>query len=147
MTIKSAFMSKGVNKIDIAGLKVDSITKKELLDGIINRIKNGQKTFAITPYSEFVYHSFQDPKLLEIFNQADFSVADGIGLFWAKRFLDIPLTAKSYWGKVLQAAWQIKYSLAAIIFNPRWIKSALPEKIVGADLIWDCSRSCRPPSS
>jgi N-acetylglucosaminyldiphosphoundecaprenol N-acetyl-beta-D-mannosaminyltransferase len=126
-----------MTKFDIAGLKVDSITKKELIDGIISRIKNGQKTFVITPYSEFLYHGFQDPKLLEIFNQADFSVADGIGLFWAKRFLDIPLTAKSYWGKVFQSAWQIAYSLAAIIFNPRWIKSALPEKIVGADLIWD----------
>lgn len=133
-------MSDGVNKIDIAGLKVDAITKKELLDGIINRIKTGQKTFVITPYSEFLYHSFQDPMLLEIFNRADFSVADGIGLFWAKRFLEIPLTAKSYWGKILQAAWQIKYTLAAIIFYPRWIKSALPEKIVGADLIWDLAK-------
>jgi N-acetylglucosaminyldiphosphoundecaprenol N-acetyl-beta-D-mannosaminyltransferase len=127
-------------KIDIAGLKVDAITKKLLLDGITSRIKSGQKTFVITPYSEFLYHGFQDPKLLEIFNQADFSVADGIGLFWAKRFLDIPLTAKSFWGKVFQAAWQIKYSLAAIIFYPRWIKSALPEKIVGADLIWDLAK-------
>jgi N-acetylglucosaminyldiphosphoundecaprenol N-acetyl-beta-D-mannosaminyltransferase len=133
-------MSKGVNKIDIAGLKVDAITKKELLDGIINRVKTGQKTFVITPYSEFLYNSFQDPKLLEIFNRADFSVADGIGLFWAKRFLEIPLTAKSYWGKILQAAWQIKYTLAAIIFYPPWIKSALPEKIVGADLIWDLAK-------
>jgi N-acetylglucosaminyldiphosphoundecaprenol N-acetyl-beta-D-mannosaminyltransferase len=133
-------MSDVVNKIDIAGLKVDAITKKELLDGIINRIKTGQKTFVITPYSEFLYYSFQDPKLLEIFNRADFSVADGIGLFWAKRFLEIPLTAKSYWGKILQAAWQIKYTLAAIIFYPRWIKSALPEKIVGADLIWDLAK-------
>ena len=127
-------------KINIAGLKVDAITKKELLDEVIGRIKRGQKTFVITPYSEFLYHSFQNPPLLEIFNRADFSVADGIGLFWAKKFLDIPLTAKTYWGKVLQAAWQIKYSLAAIIFNPRWIKSALPEKIVGADLVWDLAK-------
>ena len=127
-------------KIDIAGLKVDAINKKELLDDVLGRIKNGQKTFVITPYSEFLYHSFRDPKLLDIFNMADFSVADGIGLFWARKFLDIPLTAKSYWGKVLQSSWQIKYSLAAIIFNPRWIKSALPEKIVGADLIWDLAK-------
>ncbi len=129
-----------MTKIDIAGLKVDAITKKELLDSVLGRIKNGQKTFIITPYSEFLYHGFQDPKILKIFNQADLSVADGIGLFWAKRFLDIPLTAKSYWGKVLQAAWQIKFSLAAIIFYPRWIKSALPEKIVGADLVWDLAK-------
>jgi len=129
-----------MSKIDIAGLKIDAITKRELLDEIVRRIKAEQKTFVITPYSEFLYHGFRDPKLLEIFNRADFSVADGIGLFWAKKFLDIPLTTKSYWGKILQAAWQIKYSLAAIIFYPRWIKSALPEKIVGADLIWDLAK-------
>lgn len=129
-----------MTKIDIAGLKVDAITKKQLLDHLLARIINGQKTFVITPYSEFLYNAFLDPKLLEIFNQADFSVADGIGLFWAKRFLDIPLTAKSYWGKILQAVRQIKYSLAAIIFYPSWIKSVLPEKIVGADLVWDLAK-------
>jgi exopolysaccharide biosynthesis WecB/TagA/CpsF family protein len=30
--------------------------------------------------------------------------------------------------------------LAAIIFYPKWIKSALPEKISGSDLVWDLSK-------
>ena len=115
-----------MEKIDVAGLKIDSVTKKQLLDSILERILSGEKTFVTTPYSEFLYHAFKDPSLLDIFNKADFSVADGIGIFWAKKFLDIPLTAKSYWGKIIQAMWQVKYSLAAIIFWPRWIKSALP---------------------
>jgi N-acetylglucosaminyldiphosphoundecaprenol N-acetyl-beta-D-mannosaminyltransferase len=126
-----------MNKVNIAGLQIDSVTKKEFLDAALTRIQTGQKTFVTTPYSEFLYHAFREPKLLEIFNKTDFALADGIGIFWAKKYLEIPLTAKSYWGKILQAAWQMKYSLAAIIFNPGWIKSALPEKIVGADLVWD----------
>ncbi len=129
-----------MNKIDVAGLKVDSITKEDFLKSALIRIKNGQKTFVITPYSEFLYHSFGNPELLDIFNQADFSLADGIGIFWAKKYLDLSLSAKSYWGKVLQAAWQLKYSLAAIIFYPKWIKAVLPEKIVGTDLVWDLAR-------
>lgn len=129
-----------MNKVDVAGLKIDAITKEQFLAAALARIKSGQRTSVFTPYSEFLYHSFQAPKLLEVFNSADFSVADGIGIFWAKRYLEIPLTAKSYWGKILQALWQLKYSLAAILFNPGWVKSALPEKIVGADLIWDLAK-------
>ena len=124
----------------MAGLKIDAITKQAFLDAALARIKQGQKTFVITPYSEFLYHSLKDPKLFDIFNKADFSLADGIGIFWAKKYLGIPLTAKSYWGKVFQGWWQMKYSLAAILFNPSWIKSALPEKIVGADLVWDLAK-------
>lgn len=126
-----------MNKIEIAGLKIDAISKQELVDAILKRLQNGQKTFIITPYSEFLYRSLRDQSLLDIFNQADFALPDGIGIFWAKRFLDLPLTVRNYWLKILQASWQMKYSLAAILFYPKWIKSAFPEKIPGADLIWD----------
>ena len=94
-------------------------------------------------------------------NQANIAVPDGIGIFWAHKFLSIPLTAKNYWLKILQALWQIKYSLAAILFYPKYIYSSLShgrekvrnsdfqnneglpklgEKIVGADLIWDIAK-------
>src|SRR6266404_3187661 len=129
-----------MNKVYIAGLKIDSITKQQFLNAVLERIKSNQKTFVITPYSEFLYHGFQDPALFEVFNKVDFAVADGICIFWAKKYLDLPLTAKSYWGKVLRGLWQMKYSLAGIIFNPEWIKNALPEKIVGADLVWDLAK-------
>src|SRR5437868_5830938 len=101
-------------KIDVGGLKVDAITKAELLQQISGQIKQGQKTFVITPYSEFLYHALQDAKIMEIYNKADFSVPDGIGIFWAAKFLSLPLTAKSYYGKILQALWQMFYTLLAI---------------------------------
>jgi N-acetylglucosaminyldiphosphoundecaprenol N-acetyl-beta-D-mannosaminyltransferase len=129
-----------MNTVDIARLKISNITKAELLTKLKERVYNNQKTFIITPYSEFLYQTFQDPSILEILNKADFAVADGIGIFWTKKYLEIKLTAKSYLGKILQAFWQIIYSLAAILFYPKFIKSALPEKIVGADLVWDLAK-------
>jgi exopolysaccharide biosynthesis WecB/TagA/CpsF family protein len=129
-----------MNKTDVAGLKVDPLTKQELLTSILRRIAVNQKTWVTTVYSEFLYAGFRDTKIIEMLNTANFAVADGIAIFWAKKFLEIPLTAKSYGGKIFQALWQIKYSLAAIIFYPKWIKNALPEKIVGADLIWDLAK-------
>ena len=76
-----------MNKVDVAGLKISSITKKELLNQVEQRILNGQKTFISTPYSEFLYRCLRDTSLLNFLNQADFAVADGIGIFWAKKYL------------------------------------------------------------
>ncbi len=115
-----------MDKIDIAGLKIDALTKAELLERLRQQIKNGQKTWLITPYSEFLRAALLDPEVMQILNSADIAVPDGIGLFWAARYLSIPLTAKSYWGKILQAAWQIKYSLAAIVFYPKFIYNTTP---------------------
>ena len=144
---------------------MDAITKIDLLEQIGNRIQAGQKTWVTTVYSEFLFAGLKDPKIMAILNQADFAVPDGIGIFWARKFLLTPLTAKNYWLKILQALWQIKYSLAAIIFYPKWIKTldAEPssakasegsrynenkswEKIVGADLIWDIAKKAAAQS-
>jgi len=126
-----------MDKTDVAGLKIDSLSKKQLRNEVLARIKSSQKTWITTVYSEFLYAALRDPKIMDLLNQADIAVPDGVGIFWAKKYLEIPLTAKSYYGKILQAFWQMKYSLAAIIFKRSWIRSAFPEKIVGADLIWD----------
>ncbi len=137
MSIKSGYNTEDMSKVNVAGLQIDAITKTAFLGQLKERLLRGQKTWVITPYSEFLFHALQSRKLMDIYNQADFSLADGIGIFWAKKYLELPLSAKNYWLKIFQSAWQIAYSLASIIFYPSWIKRALPEKIVGADLIWD----------
>lgn len=126
-----------MDKINLAGLNINTLSKTDFLSAMESRIKSGQKTFVTTPYSEFLYESFQQPALLDTLNQADFSVPDGIGMLWAATFLNLPLKAKSYNGKILESLWQTLLTLAAILFNPAYIKKVIPEKIVGADLIWD----------
>lgn len=157
--IKLMITSDGVKKIDVAGLKIAVATKSDFLSQILLRIKANQKTWVITPYSEFLYHALRNKQLMETLNQADFAVADGIGIFWAKKYLEIPLTAKNYYTKIIQGLWQIKYSLWAIVFNPKWIKSLPPEpsfakatedsrylknisweKIPGSELVWDLAK-------
>jgi N-acetylglucosaminyldiphosphoundecaprenol N-acetyl-beta-D-mannosaminyltransferase len=127
-------------RIDIAGLKTDAIMKSELLEKIRERLHLKQKTFIITPYSEFLYAALYNPDLLKLFNDADFAVPDGIGLFWAARFLQIPLTANNRGLTILQALWQAFYSLFAILLKPRFIRSVMPEKIPGSNLVWDLAQ-------
>lgn len=126
-----------MEKVKIAGLKIDSTSKAEFLSVLQAQIAAGQKTWVTTPYSEFLLYALKDPSLMEVLNRADFAVPDGIGLFVAKKFLDIPLQTKNYWAKIFRAAWQLAYTLAAVVLNPSWIKSALVEKISGSNLIWD----------
>jgi N-acetylglucosaminyldiphosphoundecaprenol N-acetyl-beta-D-mannosaminyltransferase len=79
-------------------------------------------------------------EVMTVFNSADIAIADGIGILWAERFLSLPLTFKSYFGKIIQAVWQIIYSGVGVLFNPKSIYQVLPEKITGADIIWDIAR-------
>lgn len=129
-----------MEKIDIAGLKIDPITKSDLLNRILVRAKNGQKTFITTPYSEFLYHCLLHPKDEAMLNSSDFAVADGIGILWAAKFLSIPITAKNYLLKIIQSFWQAFWTLSLIIAKPSSLKIIIPEKIVGADLIWDLAK-------
>jgi N-acetylglucosaminyldiphosphoundecaprenol N-acetyl-beta-D-mannosaminyltransferase len=124
-------------KIDVAGLKVDAITKASLLKQIAERIKRKEKTFVATPYSEFLYASLRETKIRNMLNEADFAIADGIGIFWAHLFLKQKLKTKSFYFHVLQAWGQVVWTGASILLRPSLLFTDIPEKIVGADLVWD----------
>ena len=128
-----------MKKVNVAGLNIDAITKTELLTEVLAHLKNNQKTFITTPYSEFLYHSLLNPKDEHILNSADFAVADGIGILWAAKFLSVPLKTKKYLFKIAETFWQAFWTLCLIILKPSSLKQIIPEKIVGADLIWDLS--------
>ncbi len=107
-------------KIDIAGLKIDAGNKTELLGAILKRIQNNQPTWVITAYSEFLLAALKDQKVMDMLNGGDFIVPDGIGIFWAYKFLRIPITAKHYLAKICQTFWQAAYSLMMILVYPKW---------------------------
>jgi N-acetylglucosaminyldiphosphoundecaprenol N-acetyl-beta-D-mannosaminyltransferase len=126
-----------MDTVDIAGLRLNSVTKKELLTEIEKRIHAGQKTSVITPYSEFLVAGLRDSFFMELLNKATYSIPDGIGILWANLFLSKPLTLKSYYGKIVQAFMQMVMTGASILLNPKTLYRIFPEKIVGADFFWD----------
>lgn len=124
-------------KVDIAGLKIDAITKADLLKKIGERIGRKEKTFVVTPYSESLYASLRQSSVRELLNKADFSIPDGIGILWAQLFLAQPLALNNFYLNILQAWAQVVWTGAAILLSPRLLYKTFPEKIVGADLAWD----------
>ncbi len=124
-------------KIDVAGLKVDAITKDELLTEVADRIAHKEKTIVVTPYSEFLYASLKYSHIREMLNKADYAVPDGIGVLWAQLFLSRPLNSQNFNWNVFQAWCQVVWTGASILLNPKKLYEVFPEKIVGADLAWD----------
>lgn len=124
-------------KTNLAGLNVDSVTRVELLAAVRKRVAQGQTTFIVTPYSEFLCSGLRDPRLFDLFNKADFAVPDGVGLFWAAAFLKLPLTRIRHWARVTQAVWQALSTLLAIVLRPGLMQSVFPERIPGSTLVWD----------
>lgn len=130
-----------ISKIDVAGLKISSVKKAELLPAISTRIKSNQKTFVCTPYSEFLHATFTKPEFRDVLNSADFAIADGIGILWARYFLSIPMFFKRYYLSILESWVQVIWTGATILLNPkRLYQNGIPEKIVGADFAWDLAR-------
>jgi N-acetylglucosaminyldiphosphoundecaprenol N-acetyl-beta-D-mannosaminyltransferase len=124
-------------KASIAGLEVDTFTKSEFLATVAGRLSRGEKTFVITPYSEFLYAALRDPLVMAMFNRADIAIPDGVAILWAERFLAIPFSVRGYYLKILQVLWQVLYSGAEILLHPKSIYRTFPEKITGADIVWD----------
>ncbi len=130
-------MIKPAMSIEIFGIKINTEGKKELLRKIGQRVDSGQKTFIVTPYSEFFYRAFYDHEFKELLNGADFALPDGVAAQWLSYFLSIPLRAQKYYLKILESIFDVLWSGASIIFYPKRIRKLIPEKISGVDFFWD----------
>ncbi|MEK7617802.1 MAG: WecB/TagA/CpsF family glycosyltransferase [Patescibacteria group bacterium] len=127
-----------MQKLDVAGLKIDVISKSELLRLMESRTKTPKQTWVTTVYSEFLYAALREPKTMKMLNQADIAIPDGIGIFWAQKFLEMPFTAKNYWLKIIEAYWQAIASLFSLPFVRRSKgEGPLKDRIPGSELIWD----------
>jgi len=118
-----------------------SLSKKETLKIIEEKIRNKVSTFLVTPNPEMIIESEKDEDFKKLLQSTDIQVADGIGILWATRFLTIPLKLNIKTTKLI-AIWQTFYSLCSIIFYPPFIQKHIPERICGSDLFWDIIKMC-----
>lgn len=131
-------------KIDILGVKIDQITEKEVLEKIPEFIRSGTSHQIVTCNPEFVMLAQEDKDFLKIINQASLVLPDGIGILWAAKFLSIRSSISGVRSQVsiiryLQISWQAFYTLLSLIFYPSYLRTVLPSRIAGSDLIWKIS--------
>jgi len=131
-------------KIDILGVNVHPLTKKELLKKIRIFLKDGEQHYIVTTNAEFLVFASHDEKFKKIINLADLSLADGSGPIWASHFLDRPVAIAKTFPPRQQRAYrkrkirnQLLFTLAINLLHPKFTYSVIPERLSGADVVLD----------
>ena len=130
-----------MNNIKIAGVKITKTTTSELLVQLREFLRSEDQHYLVTTNPEFVMAAQADSEFKEILNRADISIPDGIGLLWAAKYLSLSASRNKLL-RVFQAAWQVVYTGASLIFYPRYCRGVLSRRISGADLIRPLAKLC-----
>lgn len=122
-------------KITILGVNFDKITTKDALEKISAWLSPGlhlkKRHVIVTPNPEILLHAQKDAKYRRILNRADLSIPDGIGVLWASKFKKISKNNDSTLKKC--SKWLV--SLSMIPFSKEYIRTELPERVTGVDLM------------
>ena len=79
------------SKVNILGVKVSNIANNDLLDTLAQCIHEKQKVqVCITPVNS-VLAAIKDPEVLNIYNNAEIVLCDGMPIKWASSFLNTPI--------------------------------------------------------
>ena len=81
-------------KIDVMGLKFDSMTMDEALSRAEALLRGDKAAYVVTPNAEIAYEALHDGQLREMLNGADLRLPDGAGVVLASKLLRTPVKQK-----------------------------------------------------
>ncbi len=81
-------------KIDVMGLKFDSMTMDETLSRAEALLRGDKAAYVVTPNAEIAYEALHDGQLREMLNGADLMLPDGAGVVLASKLLRTPVKQK-----------------------------------------------------
>ena len=81
-------------KIDVMGLKFDSVTMDEALSRAEALLRGEKAAYVVTPNAEIAYEALHDIQLREMLNGADLMLPDGAGVVLASKLLRTPVKQK-----------------------------------------------------
>lgn len=81
-------------KIDVMGLKFDSMTMDEALSRAEALLRGEKTAYVVTPNAEIAYEALHDVQLREMLNGADLMLPDGAGVVLASKLLRTPVKQK-----------------------------------------------------
>jgi len=105
------------SKLNIFGIEIDTLTRKETLSRADGFLTDGEQHFIVTPNPEILLGAGKDEELWYILNQADLAIPDGIGLKFAALLSGVRLTriaGADLMLDLLQAATDQKLKVAAL---------------------------------
>jgi len=75
----------------VLGTRLDRLTLTEAAERVIGLTEHGRFSLVVTTNPEMIMQARYDPELRAILDEAALSVADGVGVVWASRFLGCPV--------------------------------------------------------
>jgi len=95
-------------------------------------------------------HSVRDNNFKQALVESSLNTADGIGIIWASKYLaqiqKLKVKSQKIGGRFatisnikyrISKIFWLKVTLAAILFNKKWLASEIPERVTGIDLMWE----------
>ena len=120
-------------KCSVLGLEVDAVTITEAIDHIVGLAGDAASgpRYVVKPYVEFVPVARRRPEVMELLNNAELCLADGVALQWA--------AAYQHRKRGLVA---LLRSLADIVVAPNQLRDPIAERHGGANFTLPLLRRC-----
>ena len=131
-------MEGQLSQIHILDVKVHAITLPQALQYIVAMIRSHKNHYIVTPNPEMVMYAQDHPWFRDVLNNSSLSLADGVGLLWAAKYLSLPLTSIPIL-RTIQEWWQWFWTSAAVVLAPRLL-NIIPERLTGADMVWEIAK-------
>lgn len=125
-------------EVRILGVRVHAIKLPRALQEIAAMIRSRRNHYIVTPNPEMVMYSLRNPWFKEVLNDASLSLADGVGLLWAAKYLSLSLIRVPLLRQI-QEWWQWLWTSAAVVLTPHLL-NIIPERLTGADMIWEIAK-------
>lgn len=116
--------------VKIFEVNMAAITKIELKKWLANCFNSEDRFKVAKVNSEFILRSLKDGEFRKTLNNFDLNIADGSGVLWTAKYLQIPLI-KMPVISVIQAIGQMIYSGASLVFYPKYCTVPIPERFPG----------------
>jgi N-acetylglucosaminyldiphosphoundecaprenol N-acetyl-beta-D-mannosaminyltransferase len=120
-------------EIEILGIKFDNITTEETLVKVNDFLKDNKQHQIVTANPEFLLEAQKNEIFRNVINNSDLCLPDGIGILWAAKLIDT-IKMRNIKSKFLIIFYAI-LGLFALIFNPKYNKEVIKERVTGVDLL------------
>jgi N-acetylglucosaminyldiphosphoundecaprenol N-acetyl-beta-D-mannosaminyltransferase len=83
-----------MDKLSIMGVRIDNLSMDEVLKIAEEKIEKDEQYIIYTPNTEFIMMCQKDEEFLNLMNESDINIPDGIGLIYAGKIKKHPLKEK-----------------------------------------------------
>jgi N-acetylglucosaminyldiphosphoundecaprenol N-acetyl-beta-D-mannosaminyltransferase len=119
----------------IFDIELDNFTEDELRNELTSLLSDDFNQTQVTKVNtEFLLRTLNDHAFSQLLNQSTICLVDGRGVQWAARYLTLPIS-NNWFFRPIQASWQMIYSGAAIILNPKFITNPVREVLPGVEAL------------